>query len=442
MINKYIVTMTPDFLFVIYTCQPNLPKAHVMYDRFSHLLAQYFNMKMLITYGDMDLIKKDPYLLLNDKYLVLNIDDGYESLDKKSLALFKAVSQLFPEIKGCFKCDDDVLVNIESLYQFIEMIKHGSIDYSGLTIMKRETEDAIKHLAEKNMTTTKTIKTPNAVYCGGPLYYLSQRSLQVVNDAVYEQVDSIFYEDLMIGYILNQEAIFPVRSNLYTDSISHFNVPCSYHNRHHRNILFVRIRGGIGNQLFQVAAGQAIAQKNNMDCIILNSSNVLKQEFTHTTDNNMFVNTIFKAFPHIRLELIQLIGVTTYKESANNCFVYHDVVLPSTTYTDILLDGYFQNEKQFKAIKPQLIKSFKGNEVYKKCLTDIFVNKEYASFVQKSYFIHLRRGDYIGHPIHQIDLDSYFVNAIKYIKKKETSPHFFIISDDIEFCKTFGPKRI
>jgi hypothetical protein len=49
----------------------------------------------------------------------------------------------------------------------------------------------------------------------------------------------------------------------------------------------------------------------------------------------------------------------------------------------------------------------------------------------------VRRGDYVNHPLHQIEYDSYFPKAISYILEKDKDAHFYIVSDDIEYCKTY-----
>ena len=55
-----------------------------------------------------------------------------------------------------------------------------------------------------------------------------------------------------------------------------------------------------------------------------------------------------------------------------------------------------------------------------------------------SYFIHVRRGDYLNSSFHYINLDVYYRNAIKYILNIDRTAHFYIISDDIEYCKRYN----
>lgn len=423
-----------DYIFVIYTCKKNLEKATQIYNRFCEIMESTISIKVLIMYGDV--IHTD-YEIKDNKYLVLNVDDSYEFLYLKSLQLFKIINNIFPKIKGCFKCDDDIVLNLFSLERFIETLKSVSIDYSGIVTTSIEKKNNNTHLINKNININKNIDTPSAIYCGGPLYYLSKKSLEIIEKVIIKDVEHIFYEDLMIGYILNKNNIYPIHSNLYDNDIFMYNnlfyKSGSYHNAIHNKILFIRTCGGLGNQMFQIASGYGIAKKNNMDCVIINSSNVLKSDFTHTTDNNYFMDTIFSKFPIVNLECINIKKEKYYKEESKDCFVFNDVVLKDD---DIVLNGYFQNEKYFIDYKNIIVEKFKDNNLYKHVLNSVKNHQKYE-LLKNSYFLHVRRGDYVNNPTHQIDYDTYYSKAISYILEKDKNAHFVIISDDIEFCKTY-----
>jgi hypothetical protein len=431
-----MTSLEKEYVFVIYSCKKNLHKANAIYDRFHTQIEDEFNMKMLILYGD-NLSKKKVYEIKEEKYLILNVEDGYEFLDLKSLKLFKTIVKIFPNIKGCFKCDDDVVLNLSGLTNFLILLNTFPIDYSGFSSIRLENDNKNRinhHINSKNIKTTRKIKSQSAIYCGGPLYYLSKKSLECIDKTKYTDVQDIFYEDLMIGRILNQHSIFPLHCNLYNDDFKYFNKElCSYHNNDHKNILFIRTHGGLGNQMFQIASGLSIAQKNNMIEFIINSSNVCKQDFTHTTDNNKLFDTIFYALPNIKLENIRLNNVKKYKETDADCFTCNDIILKEDTF----LDGYFQNEKYFKEHKNKICHIFKQNNAYQECYKNVTDNKTFAALLKNTYFIHVRRGDYVNHPLHQIDYDSYFPKAISYILEKDKDAHFYIVSDDIEYCKTY-----
>ena len=416
-----------EYIFIIYTCQKNLEIANKMHTLYfsNRQLLNSLKIKVLIAYGDTTIGRK--FLVKDDKYLVLHCEDDYTNLCSKSIRLFKAINYLYPNAEGCFKCDDDIIINMNSLIKFIYFLKTKTVHYTGTPVPVKEKKDNNSLMISKNIKIEKSIDTPFAVYCGGPMYYLSKNAISIVSSVVEDEYTPIMYEDLMIGHILNKNRIFPLKTRLYTDNLQEFQ-QLSFHNTTKRKTLFVRIHGGLGNQMFQVSAGAAFAYKNNMKLFIVNSS-VLKQTFTHIDDNNYLLNTVFANFNKIDLAYINLNGVTQFKENEEDCFVYNP---PAPFDTDILLNGYFQNEKYFLDIKPDLIKLFKQNEVYSK-----FIQSKYAEIAKKCFFIHVRRGDYLKSDLYAFDLDNYYKNAVEHILSISPEAHFIIVSDDIGFCKNY-----
>jgi hypothetical protein len=43
----------------------------------------------------------------------------------------------------------------------------------------------------------------------------------------------------------------------------------------------------------------------------------------------------------------------------------------------------------------------------------------------------------VNHPLYEFDRDTYFQKAIQYILGIDNNAHFYIVSDDIEYCKTY-----
>jgi hypothetical protein len=421
-----------DYLFIIYSCEKNLSQANKIFHTYSDAL-KLINIHPLIVYGDTSLDTN--YTLIEDKYLVLNVEDDYEHLNVKSLRLFKTIATNYPQIKGCFKCDDDIILNVVSIGNFLSNLQHLNIDYSGITTIMNKKEDA-KRVDHRNINITLEydIENPSAIYCGGPLYYVSNKSLQILQKTKEDVVKKIFYEDKMIGHVLNQKGIYPTHYCLYSDNITEFNTKrTSYHNFNHKKTLFLRVHGGLGNQMFQIASGYGIAKDNDMNFIIINSS-IIKRDFTHIADNNMLFETIFSQFPNTELKYIKDISNLghLFKEEEKDCFIFK----PKSFDADVILSGYFQNETYFNRYKEELLYFFKTTNEYER-LKKIFCNKN-GSVFKNSYFIHVRRGDYVNNALHEIDYDAYYTKAIQTILESDAEAHFFIFSNDIEYCKTYS----
>ena len=57
--------------------------------------------------------------------------------------------------------------------------------------------------------------------------------------------------------------------------------------------------------------------------------------------------------------------------------------------------------------------------------------------LEQSYFIHIRRGDYLNKGMYHFDKDAYYQLAIEHILEKDSDAHFFIVSDDVDFVKKY-----
>ena len=174
--------------------------------------------------------------------------------------------------------------------------------------------------------------------------------------------------------------------------------------------IFVKLFGGLGNQLFQYAAG------------------FLQQKVTHgklffTETNNNHDATDYR--------------ITFGLEKYNTDLPIHNVVIqPNGSFsswnpndyhdTIIVLYGYFQNYNVLKSILPE----FRSNILYKlKSQREILLYK--YNILPNSGFIHIRRGDYISGNFNIIGL-SYYANAIDLLSEID---NWYIFSDDMAWVK-------
>jgi len=188
--------------------------------------------------------------------------------------------------------------------------------------------------------------------------------------------------------------------------------------------IIIRTCGGLGNQLFQICFGYSLSRKNNFNLSIIPS-----HDNVHTTNNLRYFRSIFKHF-----SVVQDSTTTTdyyYLEPKDKYMSYIPELL--TQKCSKKFGGYFQTEKYFIDYKDELIKILTDNDVYQS------VYKSQKN--NKSYFIHLRRGDYLYSDSLYMNLDIYYQNAIQYILKIDKNAHFYIISDDIDYCKTYDVLR-
>jgi hypothetical protein len=220
--------------------------------------------------------------------------------------------------------------------------------------------------------------------------------------------------------------------------------------------IIVFLMGGLGNQMFQYSAGFDFARKINgelfLDTTFLNDR-FPRAGFTYRKyDLDVFnINPQFTKLSKISSSL-KIPGVWLFsdlmmtklqnkfgnlevvRERDNNYFSKLNEAI-ETNSKNYFLFGYFQSEKYFIDSAKELRNEFSFKNEFsdnEKKIADRIKNLNSVS-------IHIRRGDYItskkAKRVMKEFGSDYYKKAIGEISKKISDPHFFVFSDDIEWCK-------
>lgn len=176
------------------------------------------------------------------------------------------------------------------------------------------------------------------------------------------------------------------------------------------------LMGGLGNQMFQIAAAKALSLEVGDDFGI-------NHEICYTPNqgnkSGKYINSFFKNVPTIsKLEFPNRLY-----EELNSKFT------PLIKEKNQIIKGYFQSEKYFINHK-EIIKSLflpSENEI-KEVKNELEEKKQNSSLVS----IHIRRGDYLKFSHHHyVQTIDYYNSAMKYFPDSK----FFIVSDDMNWAK-------
>lgn len=221
-----------------------------------------------------------------------------------------------------------------------------------------------------------------------------------------------------------------------------------------RKMIITNIKAGLGNQMFQYATGMFLAEKNNKqlfldvsgysDLRVLNSDTPRNFDLKHFNISAQISSKEQGQNSKYPLGLIsKIIRGVDKKILKNNYQDFHPDFLKNITNqiqkdpnTNIYLNGFFQSEKNFAEIRPLLLKEFQLKPEF---ITDKVKEFEKQIENNNSISIHIRRGDYAQNPTtrayHGLCPISYYRDAINLITEKNTEPHFFIFTDDVEWVK-------
>jgi len=204
-------------------------------------------------------------------------------------------------------------------------------------------------------------------------------------------------------------------------------------------MIIVKLQGGLGNQLFQYAAGRNLALKNDAE-LKLDISSYKEDSKRHYTLDVFNINASIASEDEILLlkKYKKYYGV---KNIFHNLFVMNpdkyvvDDHIFTTKEQDCYLDGYWVNERYFSNIEGIIRKELSLKEPP----SDYYKEMMDKMNTCESVTVHIRRGDYISESktkkVHDICNIKYYEKAISLLVEKVYSPSFFIFSDDISWAK-------
>lgn len=216
-------------------------------------------------------------------------------------------------------------------------------------------------------------------------------------------------------------------------------------------MIVIRLKGGLGNQLFQYSAGYSLSKRLNqdlyvdtsyyvgdklrsykLDCLNIDSLNIahLKEipyriKLTKNRYINKAVRVMNKSCFSIGKDWKFLIETGT--GLIDEFFSVHS--------KNVFVDGYYQSSKYFDSFRSDLLDKYSPNYKMDEQYYDVLSNIERVNSVA----VHVRRGDFAraqyANPRHYLLNEHYYCNAMKIIKDSIYNPVFFWFSDDINWVK-------
>ena len=203
-------------------------------------------------------------------------------------------------------------------------------------------------------------------------------------------------------------------------------------------MIITKIKGGLGNQLFQYAVGRALALHHRLplkldltifktyklhryllDQFAIKAEIATEDEIIKLKGRN---NVLFSA-----LRKAGLVKRKSYLKEKRSSYFDASVFKND----DVYLDGYWQNELYFSDIREELLRDL----ISISSMSDLGV--VYMEGIKKSNSVslHVRRGNYLNLKNFNVLDINYYMKAVEYMRKNVEKPTFYIFSDDLEWCK-------
>ncbi len=207
-------------------------------------------------------------------------------------------------------------------------------------------------------------------------------------------------------------------------------------------MIITKLKGGLGNQMFQYAFGRRMAIQNK-DVLKLDIAGLQQTAADTKRDYALGVFAIDAqiAGPEETTRIRYTYGLLSkavrfiQAKVFRKFYVQYDYEITTRT-GDLYLDGFFQDERYFKdiesTIRSELTLREQMSELARQASNKIATSKNSVS-------IHIRRGDYVTdartNAYHGTCGLEYYTDALKVLQDKIGPCSFFVFSDDIAWAK-------
>lgn len=202
--------------------------------------------------------------------------------------------------------------------------------------------------------------------------------------------------------------------------------------------------GGLGNQLFQYAAGFALAHKNKCElkidlCSFANQSgrpdtvrdaDILQFRIGSSVVSHQEANAHRNPYGVVS-RAMRFLRQKVFKQYYSD---WHPEIL--RLKGDVYLEGYFQCEKYFEEFNQLLSHELCLLSNLEKGLVDLQCR---LAKLRNSVSLHVRRGDYVSDPkisaLHNICTKTYYQNAISEMSRRVGEFDLVVFSDDVSWVR-------
>ncbi|WP_126446643.1 alpha-1,2-fucosyltransferase [Sulfuricystis multivorans] len=213
-------------------------------------------------------------------------------------------------------------------------------------------------------------------------------------------------------------------------------------------MIIVRLCGGLGNQMFQYAAGLALSLRHGVplrfdlewfDRVHLHQGLELDRVFgldlPRATPSEM--RQVLGGFSHplarrlvVRKRLRWLLPASYALEPYFHYWPGFETLGPNA-----YLDGYWQSERYFQRHAGSVRAAFR----FAVALDERNRTLMEEMAMHESVSVHVRRGDFVQDPVvrrvHGVDLTAYYPQALAVMMGRLRNPHFYVFSDDPEWVR-------
>lgn len=215
-------------------------------------------------------------------------------------------------------------------------------------------------------------------------------------------------------------------------------------------MIISKLQGGLGNQMFQFAAGYALARKYNVP-LKLDTSFLLdrtpRQNFVYreycldlfaldvnfASGDECLSFGKFRRVSRVLHQIKYICGAARTQYLRENPFRFDHRL--STASADCYLEGFWQSEMYFADVANEIRECFR----FRSDLTPSALALANEIERSESVCLNVRRTDFVKNAAanahHGVCGNEYFAAAAEKIGRAIQNPHFYVFSDDLGWCR-------
>lgn len=222
-------------------------------------------------------------------------------------------------------------------------------------------------------------------------------------------------------------------------------------------MIYVRIDGRIGNQLFMYAYAKRLSKELDDNNIVIDDTEVLKRGYKNSLVDYDLKNVIY-VHNHKMMYKLRMLKKTLifdyyrvvrknksylerfeYEKKKQSFFNKNGLFLCGMGYLphdlkkgqDVFINGYFQSDKYFDLVKEELKEELllPGSKSVNNYPNIDKIRK------RNTVCISIKVQHNVGNDKFDVCNDGYWQNAIQYMCSKVENPLFFVCSDDVDYVR-------
>lgn len=210
-------------------------------------------------------------------------------------------------------------------------------------------------------------------------------------------------------------------------------------------MIIIRLKGGMGNQMFQYALGRSLAVKLNCP-LKLDLSALLdrsKKDFVHrdydlhifNTEENFLMapgllRNIYRPKSSTISRWVKKLAIRGRKHWKEPHFHLVREVLERPTVNTVY-EGWWQSAQYFSNVSDQIRREFSFKAPLLEASKPILEQIEKTNAV----CLNVRRTDFLKVDTLNTTNKQYFLNSVQFLSERIENPTFFVFSDDMTWCE-------